>query len=167
MLVPSAFSQAMSAFVAQNIGAGYKKRALAALKYGILASFCVAVVIGSFTFLKGDLLANIFTKDAAVILQAHEYLKAYAIDTLLTAFLFCFIGYYNGCGNTLFVMVQGIVGAFCVRVPIVFLMSGLEKTSLFHIGLATPASSVFQITLCVIFMLYTRNLEKNENSQVE
>lgn len=164
MLVPSAFSQAMSAFVAQNIGAGYKKRALAALKYGILTSLCVAVVIGSFTFLKGDLLANIFTKDAAVILQAHEYLKAYAIDTLFTAFLFCFIGYYNGCGNTLFVMVQGIVGAFCVRVPIVFLMGGLEKASLFHIGLATPASSVFQITLCVIFMLYTRHLEKDGNS---
>lgn len=159
MLVPSAFSQAMSAFVAQNIGAGLKDRAKKALKYGILTSLGVAVVIGSFTFLKGNILANIFTKDVEVIVQAHEYLKAYAIDTLLTAILFCFIGYYNGCGNTFFVMIQGIAGAIGVRVPVVFFMSTLPETTLFLIGLGTPASSVFQILLCLGFLIYTnRNL---------
>lgn len=154
MLVPSAFSQSMSAFVAQNIGAGYRDRAIKALKYGITASFCVAVVISSFTFFKGNILANIFTKDTDVIIQAHEYLKTYAIDTLLTAVLFCYIGYYNGCGNTFFVMIQGIIGAFCVRIPVVLFMSNLANTSLFYIGLATPISSIFQIILCVVFMLY-------------
>jgi len=160
MLVPSAFSQAMSAFVAQNIGAGYKNRALKALKCGIITSFCVAMVIGSFTFFKGNLLANIFTKDLEVIEQAFQYLKAYAVDTFLTAILFCFIGYYNGCGKTLFVMIQGIAGAFCVRIPVTFLMSNLPDTTLFHIGLATPASSVVQIVMCVIFMMYVVRTEK-------
>ena len=155
MLVPSAFSQAMSAFVAQNIGAGYKDRALKALKCGIITSLGVAVFIGSFTFFKGNILANIFTKDMDVIEQAFQYLKAYAIDTFFTAILFCYIGYYNGCGKTFFVMIQGIVGAFCVRVPVVLLMSNLANTTLFHIGLATPASSIVQILLCVFFMLYT------------
>ncbi len=161
MLVPSAFSQAMSAFVAQNIGAGYRDRAIKALKCGILTSLCVAVVIGSFTFFKGNILANIFAKDAEVIIQAHDYLKAYAIDTLFTSFLFCYIGYYNGCGNTFFVMLQGIIGAFCVRVPVVLLMSNLPDTTLFHIGLATPFSSISQIILCVGFMLYTNRAEKH------
>lgn len=162
MLVPSAFSQAVSAFVAQNIGAGLKDRAVKALKYGIITSFCVSVVIGSFTFFKGDLLACIFTKDAEVVVQAHDYLKSYAIDTLLTAILFCFTGYYSGCGNTLFVMIQGIVGAFCVRVPMVFLMSSLPDATLFHIGLATPASSVVQCILCVIFLLYTKRISEKK-----
>ena len=160
MLVPSAFSQAMSAFVAQNIGAGYKDRALKALKCGIITSLCVAVCIGAFTFFKGNILANIFTKDVEVIEQAFHYLRAYAIDTLFTSILFCYIGYYNGCGKTLFVMVQGIVGAFCVRVPMVFLMRNLPNATLFHIGLATPISSIVQIVLCVIFMLYTIHAEK-------
>lgn len=162
MLVPSAFSQAMSAFVAQNIGAGYKDRAIKALKYGIITSLGVAVFIGSFTFLKGDLLANIFTKDAQVIEQAFLYLRSYAIDTFFTAILFCYIGYYNGCGKTLFVMIQGIVGAFCVRVPVVILMRNLENTTLFHIGLATPISSMVQIVLCIIFMIHTVRTEKNK-----
>lgn len=161
MLVPSAFSQAMSAFVAQNIGAGLKDRAKKALKYGIMTSFCIAVVIGTFTFFRGDILANVFTKDAAVIVQAHEYLKAYAIDTLLTAILFCYIGYYNGRGDTLFVMIQGIVGAFCVRIPVVLFMSNLTDTTLFHIGLGTPCSSAVQIIMCVIFMIWTNKKEKN------
>ena len=160
MLVPSAFSQSMSAFVAQNIGAGYKDRSLKALKCGIITSLGVAVFIGSFTFFKGDILANIFTKDVEVIEQAFQYLRAYAIDTFFTAILFCYIGYYNGCGKTLFVMIQGIVGAFCVRVPVVFLMSNLTNTTLFHIGLATPVSSIVQIILCVFFMIYTICVEK-------
>ncbi|MBQ8823469.1 MAG: MATE family efflux transporter [Lachnospiraceae bacterium] len=154
MLVPSAFSQAMSAFVAQNIGAGLKERALKALKCGILSSLAVASVIGTFTFLRGDLLAGIFSKDPAVILQAHDYLKAYAIDTFLTSFLFCFIGYYNGCGNTFFVMLQGLVGAILVRIPVVFFMSSLPDATLFHIGLGTPAATIAQITMCLLFMLY-------------
>ena len=164
MLVPSAFSQAMSAFVAQNIGAGYRDRALKALKCGIITSLGIAVFIGTFTFFKGDILANIFTKDVEVIKQAFQYLRAYAIDTFITAILFCYIGYYNGCGKTLFVMVQGIVGAFCVRVPIVFLMSNLTNTTLFHIGLATPISSIVQVALCLVFMLCTVRLEKKKGS---
>ena len=165
MLVPSAFSQSMSAFVAQNIGAGMKERAVKALRYGIATSLCVAVVISSFTFWKGNLLAGIFTKDAAVIVQAHAYLKAYAIDTLLTSVLFCYIGYYNGCGNTFFVMLQGIIGAFGVRIPVAFFMSHLADTTLFHIGLATPVSSVCQIILCVLFMVYRNYKEKALYSQ--
>ena len=160
MLVPSAFSQSMSAFVAQNIGAGQRDRAFKALTYGIVTSFCVGVLIGSFTFFKGNLLAGIFTKDAAVILQGHDYLKAYAIDCLLTAVLFCCIGYFNGCGNTFFVMLQGLVGAFCVRVPYVLLVSKLEGISLFGIGVGTPLSTVVQIILCAGFMLYTRRKYK-------
>lgn len=156
MLVPSSFSQSMSAFVAQNIGAGKGDRALNALKYGIVTSLCVGVLIGTFSFFQGDLLTAIFTKDPAVIIQGHEYLKAYAIDCLFTAILFCCIGYYNGCGNTFFVMLQGLVGAFCVRVPYVLLMSKTGVTSLFQIGIGTPLSSVVQIILCMGFLVFLK-----------
>ena len=37
MLVPSAYMQSMSAFVAQNIGAGLETRARRALLYGVLS----------------------------------------------------------------------------------------------------------------------------------
>lgn len=160
MLVPSAYSQSVSAFVAQNIGAGEYKRAKKALKYGIFTALAVATVIATFTFFKGDLLAGIFSKDTEVIYQAHDYLKAYAIDTFLTSILFCFIGYYNGMGKTLFVMIQGLVGAVLVRIPVVLLICRIADVSLFQIGLATPASSVVQIILCVVYLKTSKELRK-------
>lgn len=151
MLVPSAYMQSMSAFVAQNIGAGKPKRAKKALFCGIISSLVVSVIMAYFTFFHGDLLAGIFAKDADVISAAADYLRAYAIDCLLTSFLFCFVGYFNGCSQTTFVMLQGIIGAFGVRLPVSWLMSKQADVSLFHIGLATPASSLVQIILCGIY----------------
>jgi len=148
MLIPSAFAQSMSAIVAQSIGAQKPKRAQHTLWYGIAASFAVGLVIGYISFFHGELLAGIFAKDASIIAPAAEYLKAYAIDCLLTAFLFCFIGYFNGCGCTTFVMIQGIVGGICLRLPISWLMSRIVPVSLFRIGLATPISTFVQIILC-------------------
>lgn len=108
-------------------------------------------------FYGGSKLAAIFSNETAVIIAAHDYLKAYAIDCLLTAILFCFVGYFNGCGKTFFVMLQGIIGAFCIRIPVVFLISSYSDASLFHIGLATPFSSLIQIILCLIAYKYYNN----------
>lgn len=151
MLVPSAYTQSMSAYVAQNIGAGQPKRAIKGLYYGMLTSFCFGIIMSYFAFFHGDLLSRVFAKDSAVILASAEYLKGYAIDTLLVSFLFCFIGYFNGCGCTTFVMIQGLIGAFGVRIPVSYLMSRAADASLFHIALATPCSTVIQIVLCFWF----------------
>jgi putative MATE family efflux protein len=161
MLVASAYMQAMAAFAAQNNGAGKHGRARKALKYGILTAFAAGLCMGMLSFFCGDTLATIFSKDAAVIAASHSYLKAYAIDCLLTAVLFCFIGYFNGCEKTMFVMVQGIVGAFLVRVPLVTLFCRIGNGSLFLIGLATPASSAVQIVLCLTaFHIYEKRMGK-------
>ena len=161
MLVPSAYMQAMSAFVAQNMGAGKPQRAQKALLCGIASSLAVGAVMGYLSFFHGDLLAGFFAKDAAVISAAAEYLKAYAIDCLLTSFLFCFIGYFNGTGNTIFVMLQGIIGSFGVRLPVSWIICRQAGANLFHIGLATPASSLVQIILCGVFFIITRRKQKN------
>ena len=59
MLVPSAFSQAMSAFVAQNMGAGRPDRARKALYYGIASSLAVGILMAWLNFFHGDLLADL------------------------------------------------------------------------------------------------------------
>jgi putative MATE family efflux protein len=154
MLVPAAFMQSISAFVAQNVGAGRMDRAHKALKGAIGVSFMFGLSMFLLSFFWGSILTGLFAKDQEVILAGAEYLKSYAIDCLFTCFLFCFIGFYNGCGNTSFVMAQGIIGAFAVRIPVCFLMSKWEPVKLFHIGLATPCSTAVQIVLCFGFLFY-------------
>lgn len=162
MLVGSAFMQSMSAFVAQNNGAGQHERSKKALFYGIACAFTAGAVMGGLAFFGGSSLAAIFSNDAEVIAAAHSYLKAYAIDCLLTAVFFCFVGYFNGCEKSFFVMMQGLIGAFCVRIPVVYLMSRIPNASLFMIGLGTPASSLVQTILCIgAFFYYEKKWKKN------
>ena len=160
MLVPSAFSQTMSAFVAQNMGAGREDRAKKALFYGIVSSLAVGVLMGYFSFFHGDLMAGLFARDAQVIAAAADYLKAYAIDCLLVSFMFCMTGYFSGCGRTTFVMIQGIVGAFGVRIPVSLLMSHRLPVSLFHVGLATPSSTLVQMLLCFGYFAHVERRKK-------
>ena len=161
MLVPSSYMQAMSAFVAQNMGAGKPERARRALFCGIASSLAVGAVMGYFAFFHGDLLAGLFAKDVPVILAAAQYLKAYAVDCLFTAFLFCFIGYFNGTGSTMLVMLQGIIGAFGVRLPLSWFISRQSWANLFYIGLSTPASTLVQIVLCGFYLAYTLRKQGN------
>ena len=162
MLVPSAYMHSMSAFVAQNMGAGQPRRAKRALGYGILTAFAAGLVMAWLAFFHGDALSLLFAKDAAVAAASHSYLKAYAIDCMLTPFLFCFMGYYNGCEKTLFVMIQGIIGAFGVRIPIAYLVSRIPGATLFQIGLGTPASSTVQIVRCLAMFLYLERRQRRE-----
>jgi len=162
MLVPSSFSQSLSAFVAQNIGAGKPKRARQAMLCGMMASLVAGLCMGYFAFFHGDILAAIFASEPDVIYAAADYLKSYAIDTCLVAFLFCYIGYFNGCGKTTMVMLQGIIGAFGVRVPVSYFMSKLPNTTLFKIGLATPSSTIVQIIFCSVCLWLMIRGERRE-----
>ena len=157
MLVPAAFMQSMSAFVGQNRGAGKPERAIKGLWAAVAVSFGFGVVMFWMAFFHGDLLSTIFARQGELIAASWDYLKAYAIDCLLTCFLFCFIGFFNGMERTAFVMVQGIIGAFAIRVPVCFYMSKLVPVSLFRIGLATPCSTVVQIGMCLGYLLYLKH----------
>lgn len=154
MLVPCAASQSLAAFVAQNIGAARPDRAKKALRYGMGVAAVFGVAMSYLAFFHGDTVSLLFTKDALVAAASHSYLKAYGIDCLIAPFLFSFFGYYSGCGKTAFVMFQGIFGAFCVRIPVAYFMSRLPGATLFMIGLGTPASSVVQLTLCLIMFVW-------------
>ena len=155
MLVPAAFMQAMSAYVAQNHGAGRHDRAMLGLKIAIGLSTAFGVVMFYVAYFHGDLLCGLFSNDREVVLAGWDYLRAYGIDCLLTCFLFCFIGFYNGLGHTGFVMVQGIAAAFLIRIPVAQYMS-VATGRLFYIGLAVPCSTVVQITVCFAFYAYLK-----------
>ena len=150
MLTPAAFMQAMSAFVAQNHGAGKPDRAVLGLKTAIGISTLLGIAMFWLSFFHGDLLCRIFSNDATVVAAGFDYLRAYAIDCLMTCFLFCFIGFFNGLGQTGFVMAQGIAAAFLIRIPVAYVMSKVMGR-LFFIGLCIPCSTLVQIITCFLF----------------
>ena len=96
MLVPSALMQSMASFVSQNVGAGKRKRAKQSMFTGIGVGLAVGCVVFVLVMLRGDLLTGLFTTDAAVVQRGYEYLKGFALETIVTAVLFSMIGYFNG-----------------------------------------------------------------------
>ena len=59
-------------------------------------------------------------------------------------------------------MIQGIAGAFGVRIPVAYIMSRIFGANLFLVGLSTPASTVVQIILCIIvYLLLQKKIKRN------
>ena len=157
MLVPSSVMQTVSAFVAQNIGAGKRDRA----KKGLFTAMITGCTVGIFIFLAGffggGFLSHAFTSDSEVIKQSALYLKGFSFDCILTCILFSSIGYFNGCGNSIPVMLQGISSAFLIRIPASILLSRLPNTSLMLVGFAAPITTVYGIIFfAVCFVLLRR-----------
>ena len=154
MLIPSSIMQSMASFVSQNVGAGNEKRAKQALFTGMGVGLAIGCVVFVFVMFKGNLLTAIFTADAIVVQKGYDYLKGFALETIVTAVLFSMIGYFNGHDKTVWVMVQGLVQTLLVRLPLAYYMSIQPDASLTKIGFAAPTATIFGIILNVIFYIW-------------
>lgn len=158
MLVPSALMQSMASFVSQNVGAGKRKRAKQSMFTGIGVGLAVGCVVFVLVMLRGDLLTGLFTTDAAVVQRGYEYLKGFALETIVTAVLFSMIGYFNGNNKTVWVMTQGLIQTLLVRLPFAYFMSIQPDASLTMIGLAAPVSTMVGIMLNICFYIYLNKI---------
>lgn len=150
MLIPSSAMQTVSAFVAQNVGAGKGQRA----KQGMITAMVIGCSAGAVIFLTGffggAIMSSLFSDDREVIAQSAAYLRGFSPDCILTCILFSSIGYFNGYGKSVPVMIQGITSAFLVRIPVSLLMSGLGNASLTLVGMATPITTVYGILFFLV-----------------
>ena len=164
MLVPSSVMQSVSAFVAQNTGAGQKERAWRGFLTAMAAGCTAGVVIFFAGFFGGGILSSAFTNDQEVIRQSADYLKGFSADCILTCVLFSSIGYFNGRGRSIPVMIQGISSAFCIRIPVSVFMSRLPDASLMLVGLATPITTIYGILFFITCFAIVRHGERKSVS---
>ena len=162
MLLPSSIIQCMASFVAQNVGAGKEDRAKRGMVYGMAVGSLIGALAAGLVFFYGDMVASVFTTDPAAIGRAFEFLRGFALDAVLTNVLFAFMGYFNGHGKSLFVMIQGLIQSFLIRLPMSYIMSIQPDASLTGVGLAAPAATVVGIALC---LWYYKRMQKELISQ--
>ncbi len=158
MLPPSAFSAAVSAMTAQNVGAGRYPRAKRCMRWGIGLSLAAGAVACVWAQAAPQMLVSLFTDKQEVVIVASEYLRSYALDCLLVAFVFCMNGFLSGCGCAVFCMAHNLAATFALRIPLSFLFSRMSGDSLYPMGLAAPLASLGSILLCA---LYLRRLDRN------
>lgn len=159
MLVPSSVMQSVSAFVAQNIGAGQQQRAKKGYFTAMAAGCMAGILIFIAGFFGGGWLSSLFTNDSEVIAQSADYLRGFSAECILTCILFSSIGYFNGCGKSIPVMIQSITSAFLIRIPVSIFMSKLPGASLLLVGLATPITTIYGILFFVVCFAWLRHKE--------
>lgn len=155
-IVPMSFMSALSAFVAQNIGAKQERRATKAVGIAMLVSFAFGISMFALTYFRGDLLASIFEKNPEVIASTRDYLRGVSSEYIMISLIFCFLGYFNGIGKTTFVLIEGLVSSFLFRIPLSYYLSRLPGTDLFIIGLAVPLSAASSLLMCAVYYFVVR-----------
>ena len=161
MLPPSAFSSAVAAMSAQNIGAGKPERAWKTLWYAIGFSLVIGTAVCVYVQFFPSVLPRIFDKNSEVVLAASQYLRAYILDCILVSFVFCFNGYFSGLGKSVIAFGHSMAATFGVRIPVTYFMSRVATDSLFPMGLAAPAASLLSILICIVVLVYFARREKH------
>jgi len=155
-LVPISFMYALSAFVAQNVGAKQEKRAVDAMKAAMKVAFGFGVVMAVLTYFFGGMLARIFVRDPAVIAATADYLRGTSPEQLIVPFVYCYLGYFNGIGKTHFVLAESLISSFGFMIPLCYLFSRLPNTNLYIIGCSVPIYSAACMLMCVGYFAYIR-----------
>ncbi len=151
MIFTSAFSQSLAAFVAQNIGAGEIKRAKKAWVYGTAIACGGGLVMLALLFIFGQFFCGLFSRDPEVIRLSFDFTKAYAVDTVFSAAMFCTCGYLNGCGKANITLAQCIIGVV-VRIPMAYILMNAGGGSMFITGLCVPVSTIAQLIFLLVYM---------------
>lgn len=148
----SAFAQAISAMVAQNMGANKPERVSACLKIGASFSFTVALAMFAWLKINPASAIRIFTSDAGVIEAACVYLHFYAYEYLACSISFPVNGLINGSGHTRFTLINNLSAAFIVRVPLILLFYNLTGDSaLYYLSLASTIATSIQLTIALMY----------------
>jgi putative MATE family efflux protein len=117
------FSQALSTFVGQNIGAKKTGRIRTGLISTLKMAGGITVATSVFIILCGHLLMRMFTQDIEVIRTGDQYLTIVSSFYLIFTLMFTFNGIMRGAGDTLIPMFFSLISLWIIRIPLAFLLS--------------------------------------------
>ena len=144
------FSQALSTFVGQNIGANKMERIRAGLLSTVKMSGIVTIVTTIFIVFFGHFIMSLFTKDAEVIRLGDQYLTIVSIFYIFFTLMFIYNAVMRGAGDTLIPMFFSLLSLWIIRIPMAYFLSG--KIGASGIWWAIPAG--WMVGLALSFSYY-------------
>lgn len=149
-LIPAmSFSQALSTFVGQNIGANKTERIRAGLISTVRMSGIVTIVTSIIIVLWGHLIMSLFTNDAGVIKIGDQYLTIVSIFYFMFTLMFIYNGIMRGAGDTLIPMFFSMISLWIIRIPLAWYLS--RKIGSQGIWWAIPAGWFIGLSLSFLY----------------
>jgi putative MATE family efflux protein len=160
-----ALSASVSAMSAQNFGANRVDRAVQACRIGTIFSMIITWAFFVVVQLFPDRILGLFGKDPRMIQDGVTFLRSFSWDFLIIPFVFCINGFLIGGGHTLFTMINSMLSAVILRVPVCYFFGVTLGWGLRGIGLGAPAASA-GVLLVIIVYLFTGKWKHNAISRI-
>lgn len=151
-----AMSSSVSAFAAQNIGAGRYDRAKKSLGVGIGIAMGISVLVFAAVQLFPEYIIAFFIQQEDTIRSGVEYMRTFSFDYLLVPIIFCLNGLIMGAGHTLFTLISGSLSSLLLRIPVAVVLGSVMGWGLMGVGLAGPAASLVGVFMSGWFILSGR-----------
>ena len=151
-----AMSSAVSAFAAQNIGAGLHDRAKKSLTVGIIIAMTISAAVFAAVQLFPEPIIGIFSPDKELNLAGVEYMRTFSFDYLLVPIQFCLNGLIMGAGHTRFTLLSSALSSLLLRIPVAILFGSALGWGLMGVGLAAPAATLASVILTAWFVFTGR-----------
>ena len=154
MLSATSIANALAAITAQNMGAGKPERARKSLWYGLSFALLAACAFWTWAQVSPETMIALFSEDSGVIAAGVPFFRACSYDYIMVAFVFCLNGYLNGRAKTLWTMVSCTFGALCLRIPLVWFVSGHFSQDLGMLGTVAPVVSGIMALYTLLYILW-------------
>lgn len=142
------FSQALSTFVGQNLGARQHDRVKKGIRFGVCCSCIFALVIGAFCYWFAPDLIGFFTSSADAIQYGTQHMRTICMFFFLLAYSHCLAGVMRGAGKPGVPMFTMLVCWCLIRVTYIII-------ALNFVNKLTTVSWAYPITWSLSTLVFT------------
>jgi putative MATE family efflux protein len=145
MIPAMSFSQAISTFVGQNIGANKIERVKEGLVATIKMMGGITIAITLLVVIFGHFMMGLFTPDSEVIRLGDQYLTIVSLFYICFTLMFIYAGVMRGAGDTLIPMFISLLSLWIIRLPVAWYFS--ERIGVTGIWWSIPAGWLIGLIL--------------------
>ncbi|MBQ8280744.1 MAG: MATE family efflux transporter [Roseburia sp.] len=154
----NAFSQAIVAFVSQNLGAGKYERINKVVIVTLLCVLSVGLVLGNGMYFMSEPLLHLYSDSEVVIAAGVKRLSIICTTYALCGMMDTMVGALRGLGYSVMPMVVSLLGACVFRMAWIFVFFQMEQ---FHtidtVYFAYPISWTLTFSVHVLCFIFVRN----------
>lgn len=160
MLSATSIANALTAFTAQNMGAGKPERARKSLWYGMSFALVVSILFWFWAQLSPQSMIRVFNDNENIIAAGIPFFRSCSYDYIMVTMVFCLNGYLNGREKTVWTMISCSAGALLLRIPMVYLFGRYFAENLGMLGMIAPIVSGIMACYTWGYVWYERAGEK-------
>lgn len=158
----NSFSQAVVAFVSQNLGAGKFERINRVVITAQICVLGVGLILGNGAYFFGETLLHLYSDSEAVIAAGLKRLSIISVTYALCGMMDSMVGALRGLGYSVMPMIVSLLGACAFRMAWIFVFFQIDR---FHtigtVYYAYPISWTLTLSVHIIcFLIVRRKMKK-------